>query len=112
MVTNKYHNTYNRYASNAYHDPGNEGWGDDIGHYYVVEDMLKLDPEQILWLKENAPLKGMVESFVRGLGEWFDNNGETWGQTLEWVLRARGEDVVGVYEAIADGELGITMCEE
>lgn len=112
MITNKYHTAYNRYAFNASHDPGSEGWGDDIGHYYVVEDMLKLDPEQILWLKENAPLKGMVEAFVKGMGEWFENNGETWGQTLEWVLRERGEDVAGVYEGIADGELGIAICGE
>jgi hypothetical protein len=112
MLANKYHSAYNRYTYSSTHDPGSEGWGDDIGHYYVVEDMLKLDPEQILWLKENAPLKGMVETFVKGLGEWFENNGETWGQTLEWVLKERGEDVGEVYQAISDEELGIATCEE
>ncbi len=112
MLANKYHSAYNRYTHNNIHDPGSEGWGDDIGHYYVVEDMLKLDPEQILWLKENAPLKGMVETFVKGMGEWFENNGETWGQTLEWVLKERGEDVGEVYQAISDEELGIATCEE
>ena len=71
-----------RLLSSKWHaNPGAEGWGDDIPHYYVVEDMLKLDPGQILWLRENAPTKSQVEMFVRELGEWFENNGETWGQT-------------------------------
>jgi hypothetical protein len=106
-----------RYASSKFsllpnHEIGAEGWGDDIPHYYVIEDMLKLDPEQIMWLKENAPLKGMVEGYVRSLGDWFENNGETWGQTLEWVLSERGEDVGDFMGAITDGELGIAVSEE
>lgn len=32
------------------HQDGAEGWGDEIAHYYVVEDMLKLDPGQLMWL--------------------------------------------------------------
>lgn len=98
-----------KYSLHAHHEVGAEGWGDDIPHYYVVEDMLKLDPEQIMWLKENAPLKGMVEGYVRSLGDWFENNGETWGQTLEWVLDERGEDIGDFMGAIADGELGIAV---
>jgi hypothetical protein len=109
-LATKFH--YAKYNSTPFHEPGAEGWGDDIGHYYVVEDMLKLDPEQILWLKENAPLKGMVETFVKGLGEWFENNGETWGQTMDWVLRERGEDGEEILAAIADGELGIALVDE
>ncbi|ORY09919.1 hypothetical protein BCR34DRAFT_486547 [Clohesyomyces aquaticus] len=107
--------TFNsRYASSkfslhAHHEVGAEGWGDDIPHYYVVEDMLKLDPEQIMWLKENAPLKGMVEGYVRSLGDWFENNGETWGQTLEWVLEERGEDVGEFLERVAEGEVGVAV---
>jgi hypothetical protein len=105
-----------RYASTKYslrsnHEVGAEGWGDDIPHYYVIEDMLKLDPEQILWLKENAPLKGMVEGYVRSLGDWFENNGETWAPTLERVLDERGESVCEFMSAIADGELGIALVE-
>lgn len=96
-----------KYQSTAFHEPGGEGWGDDIPHYYVVEDMLKLDPGQILWLKENAPLKDMVEAYVRDLGAWFENNGETFGQTLEWVMRERGDDVEELREGIRDGEVGI-----
>jgi hypothetical protein len=106
-----------RYASSKFsllpnHEIGAEGWGDDIPHYYVIEDMLKMDPEQIMWLKENAPLKGMVEGYVRSLGDWFENNGETWVQTLEWVLSERGEDVSEFMGAIADGELGVAVNEE
>lgn len=94
------------------HDPGAEGWGDDIPHYYVVEDMLKLNPGQVLWLKENAPLKGQVEMYVKGLGDWFENNGETWGQTLEWVLRERGEDVEELLEAVRDGAVGVAWADD
>ncbi|KAF2004415.1 hypothetical protein P154DRAFT_616964 [Amniculicola lignicola CBS 123094] len=96
---------------NANHEVGAEGWGDDIPHYYVVEDMLKLDPEQIMWLKENAPFKGMVEGYVKGLGEWFENNGETWGQTLEWVLDERGEDLEEFLGAVTEGYLGVAVRE-
>jgi hypothetical protein len=105
--------SHHRFALTGHHDPGSEGWGDDIHHYYVVEDMLKLDPEQLLWLKEKAPLRAQVEAFVQGLGrDWFENNGETWGQTLEWVLRERGEDVGGVFEAVREGDLGIAVLDE
>jgi hypothetical protein len=109
-LATKFH--YAKYNSTPFHEPGAEGWGDDIGHYYVVEDMLKLDPEQILWLRDHAPLKGMVESFTKGLGEWFENNGETWGQTMAWVLNERGEDVGEVCEAVAEGEMGIALVED
>ena len=102
--SNKY---YTKYSHTAGHDVGAEGWGDEIPHYYVVEDMLKLDPGQVLWLRENAPLKGQVEMFVRRLGEWFEDNGETFGQTLEWVVVERGGDVEDVRECIELNELGI-----
>lgn len=106
-----------RYASSKYslhpsHEIGAEGWGDDIPHYYVIQDYLKLDPGQILWLKENAPLKGMVEGYVRNLcqdGDWFTNNGETWVETLEFVLDERGEDVGDFNGCLADGEIGIAV---
>jgi hypothetical protein len=106
-----------RYATSKFsllpnHEIGAEGWGDDIPHYYVIEDMLKMDPEQIMWLKENAPLKGMVEGYVRSLGDWFENNGETWGQTLDFVLHERGEDASEFMAAIADGELGVAVSLE
>jgi len=98
-----------KFSLHPHHEVGAEGWGDDIPHYYVVEDMLKLDPEQIIWLKENAPLKGMVEGYVRGLGDWFENNGETWVQTLEWVLDERGEEVAEFMGAVAGGEIGVAI---
>ncbi|KAL8739372.1 MAG: hypothetical protein Q9190_007829, partial [Brigantiaea leucoxantha] len=78
-----------------------EGWGDDISHYYVIEDMLKLDPGQILRLYHGALLDSdrsgsshriRVESLVSELGEWFENNGETMKETVAVVLGDRGED--------------------
>lgn len=95
----------------AGHEVGAEGWGDDIPHYYVVEDMMKLDPEQIMFLKENAPLKGMVEGYVSGLGDWFQNNGDTWVETLQWVLNERGEDVGDFHGAMTDWDLGVAIRE-
>ncbi|KAI9831256.1 MAG: hypothetical protein M1819_005184 [Sarea resinae] len=120
---------YNKYAPSRTHDPGSEGWGDEIPHYYVVEDMLKLDPSQILWLKDHATCKAQVEAFVGavaagtvatmttttttttyeddpygetgwGGGDWFENNGETLSETLGLVLESRG------FEADADAEEG------
>lgn len=125
-LSSHFHNTstyLSRHSSSASkytlypdsYDPSAEGWGDDISHYYVIEDYLKLDPEQILWLKENAPRKGMVEAYVRALGErtddtnWFSNNGETWVATLEFVLTERGEDVCEFRQGIAEGRLGIAL---
>ncbi|KAJ4988712.1 hypothetical protein SVAN01_05845 [Stagonosporopsis vannaccii] len=98
-----------KFALHPAHDVGAEGWGDDISHYYVIEDYMKLDPEQVLWLKENAPLKGMVEGYVRLLGGWFENNGATLGQTVDWVLNERGEGAVDFAEGIAEGRLGIAV---
>jgi hypothetical protein len=103
---------YFKYVSTPHHDPGAEGWGDDIGHYYVVEDMMKLNPEQILWLKNNAPVKKEVELYVKQQGEWFENNGETWTQTLHWVLGNRGNDVEEFEDRVRDGEWGITSWED
>ncbi|KAI9814011.1 MAG: hypothetical protein M1827_003475 [Pycnora praestabilis] len=108
---NKYYTKYQPSSSSSF-ELGAEGWGDEIPHYYVVEDMLKLDPGQILWLRENAPLKGQVECFVRALGEWFENNGETFGQTLLWVVNQRGGEVEELREAIRYGELGVVREEE
>lgn len=103
------------------------GWGDDISHYYVVEDMLKLDPGQLLYLFESATgnsltaspalgfvihdsdaslskvKRGAVEAFVGGLGDWFENNGETLVETMSGVLEGRGEDLMELKEEVMDG---------
>lgn len=99
---------YSKFVPTRYHEPGDEGWGDDLSHYYVVNDMLKLDPEQILWLKENATSKAEVEAYVKRLGEWFENNGETFGQTLDYVLSERGIAAVEFIESIDAEDMGIT----
>jgi hypothetical protein len=100
--------TYNsRLRADLYHDPGQEGWGDEIPHYYLIQDMLKLDPEQVLWLRENATLKEHVEMYMQSLGEWFRDNGETFGDTLIWVLKERGEDPDEVRMAIEEGSMGV-----
>lgn len=103
---------FTKYQTTAFHEPGAEGWGDEIPHYYVVEDMLKLDPGQIVWLRENAPFKGMVEAFVKGLGEWFENNGETFGQTLDWVVAERGGNVEELRDSIRERSVGVAVDDE
>ena len=92
-----------------YHEPGAEGWGDDILHYYVVEDMLKLDPEQILYLKDNCPYKTQVEGYTQDLGEWFTNNGETFCQTLAHVVVQRGGEMEELREAVRNGVVGVAV---
>ena len=139
-VNVKHAYAYDKYAPSRHHEPSLEGWGDDINHYYVVQDMLKLDPAQILWLKEEAPLKRQVELYIRSLGEggesgdgqfendhgggaricsnggaagswdsWFENNGETWVQTLEWVLAERGEDGSAFWRELEEERMGIAV---
>ncbi|KAI5201469.1 hypothetical protein AUEXF2481DRAFT_44893 [Aureobasidium subglaciale EXF-2481] len=101
--------SHNKYTPTARHEPGAEGWGDDILHYYVVEDMLKLDPEQLIHLKENAPYKSQVEAYIKSKGDWFDNNGETFVQTLHQVIHDRGQDMDEFKDAIEDGEMGVAL---
>ncbi|PYH99933.1 F-box domain protein [Aspergillus ellipticus CBS 707.79] len=96
-----------RFRNDYFHDPGSEGWGDEIPHYYVVQDMMKLDPGQVLWLRERAPLKEQVEVYICSFGDWFRNNGETFGDTLEWVMKERGDDVEEFRAAIADRDMGV-----
>lgn len=96
-----------RFRNDLFHDPGSEGWGDEIPHYYVVQDMMKLDPCQILWLCNHAPMKQQVEDYVFSLGDWFRDNGETFGDTLEWVMKERNDDVADLRAAIDDREMGI-----
>ncbi|RAL12056.1 Brix-domain-containing protein [Aspergillus homomorphus CBS 101889] len=96
-----------RFRNDLFHDPGFEGWGDEIPHYYVVQDMMKLDPGQVLWLRDHALLKEQVEAYVRDMGDWFRDNGETFGDTLEWVMRERGDDIEEFRAAIADREIGV-----
>ena len=113
---------------------GFEGWGDEIAHYYVVEDMLKLDPGQLMWLFNeltgntqandacttgpmstaclvnggSAGGKTIVERFVANLGgEWFENNGETFVETASLVIGDRGEEVGLVRQRIEDKLEGI-----
>ncbi|KAK4691370.1 hypothetical protein P7C71_g5615, partial [Lecanoromycetidae sp. Uapishka_2] len=108
-----------------------EGWGDEITQYYVVEDMLKLDPGQLMYLFAGVTgqigsdaasfgaghdclmgAKGLVEHFVAGLGEWFENNGETLKETIGRVVEDRGEDFDAVLGMVQDGWAGIARIED
>lgn len=100
-------------------DDAAESWGDEIAQYYIVEDMLKLNPDQLLQLYEhvattNGRGRGVVESFVAGfvlggscgLGGvegWFENNGETLVETVDWVVGSRGECAVWLKEEVKVG---------
>ena len=80
-----------------------------LSQYYILEDLMKLDPGEAIWLHENATLDWQIQTCLQflGKGEWFENNGETLGQTLEKILSDRGEDVHEIRERIAKGDLGI-----
>ena len=69
---------------------------------------MKLDPEQILHLRDFCPLKAQVESYVKEVGgEWFANNGETFSETLAFVVRQRGGDFEELRVAVEDEEEGV-----
>lgn len=109
LGSSKYHN---RLQPSRWHEPGAEGWGDDISHYYVVEDMMKLDPAQTLHLRDHCPLRAQVEAYVKSVGgEWFGNNGETFSETLAFVVKQRGGEMEELRAAVEDGELGVVAVE-
>lgn len=106
-----------------------QGWGDEISQYYVVEDMLKCHPGQLMWLFQAVMgdvegfgggggggfvggAKGVVEHFVAGLGDWFENNGETMVETVGFVVGERGGDVGALKEGVEDGWEGIARRED
>ncbi|CAF9928791.1 hypothetical protein IMSHALPRED_007737 [Imshaugia aleurites] len=105
-----------------------EGWGDEIAQYYVVEDMLKLDPGQLMHLFESltgptgsdaylktdygfGSRKATVEQFVTALGDWFENNGETLVETICFVVGERGGDGRELGELVEGGLEGICRRE-
>ena len=84
------------------------GWTDDIDRFYALEDLMKLDPEQVLWFREIAFLDIRVSDHITPVGEeWFLNNGETFAATFERVLLDRGESPEEIRRLIASGDLGI-----
>ncbi|KAK3169974.1 hypothetical protein OEA41_009359 [Lepraria neglecta] len=118
-------------AKNYNHHHGAvEGWGDEIAQYYVVEDMLKLHPGQLMHLFESVvgqvsssdgllggwdPVggsKGAVGHFVAGLGDWFENNGETLMETVGVVVADRGGDMGALREGVEDGWEGIARRDD
>ncbi|KAF2484682.1 hypothetical protein BDY17DRAFT_279378 [Neohortaea acidophila] len=101
-----------RLQPSRWHEPGSEGWGDDISHYYVVEDMMKLDPAQLLLLRDECQLKRQVDAYVKEVvGDWFVNNGETFSETLKFVLAQRGWEVEEVKGAVEDGEMDVAIVD-
>ncbi len=80
-----------------------------ISQYYVLEDLMKLDPGEAMWLHDNTRLDWPIQACLQFLGksEWFENNGETLGQTIEKVLSDRGEDIQEIREHIAKADLGV-----
>ena len=88
--------------------------------------MLKLDPGQIMHLYAGVTgqigsdpasfglgqdgllgAKGLVEHFVAGLGDWFENNGETLKETIGRVVEDRGEVFDDLLNYVEDGTSGI-----
>ena len=67
------------------------GFGDAVTHYYLVEDLLKVDPGTLLWLYDR-PQKWHVQIYLDTLEEWFFNNGDTLAETVNLELETRGLD--------------------
>lgn len=88
------------------------GWGDQIGQYYIVQSMLKLNPAQIMYLHNTVLTKSQLEIYVAhqfgpGAEDWFWNNGQTWLDTWNLVLAQRGEDAGCWRESLLEGICGI-----
>lgn len=111
------------------------GWGDEISHYYVVEDMLKLSPGHIMWLYDyftdassttptsvsqglsidwrrrneaygdRGGTKDKIQGFISG--DWFKNNGETFVETMGFVVEKRGGEMGLLKESVEEGEKGV-----
>jgi len=78
------------------------GWGDPVTHYYIIEDLLKLDPQSMLWLYDH-PQKWQVEGYMESLGDWFYNNGDTFSETLRSVLERREAELISEDEISGSG---------
>lgn len=115
---------YNACRSNAIASrcPVLEGWGDEISHYYLLEDMLKLNPQQILELDRlidandagscdcQPSVAHSVECMLTQWGcspDWFENNGETFAGTVQTVINDRGGEYELFRDAIEMGHQGI-----
>lgn len=56
----------------------------------LLDDVMKLDFGQILWLGRCAPYREQVRAFLSSLdGDWFEDNEETFVETLRGVLAER-----------------------
>ena len=82
--------------------------------------MLKLNPDQLLQLYEHVATtdrrrRGIIESIIAkflldgscgagGVEGWFENNGETLVETVDWVVGSRGECAVWLKEEVKFGE--------
>lgn len=56
----------------------------------LLDDMVKLDPGQILWLVRFAPYRQQVMTFLRTLDrQWFRNNPETFIETSSTIVMER-----------------------
>lgn len=99
------------------HSISGHAWGTEMSQasqYYVLEDLMKLDPSEVMWVHENVRLDWHLQTHLQALGkgEWFENNGETFGQTIETVLSDRGEDIHDVHGRVAQQALGIVKRRE
>ena len=89
------------------------GWGDEIAQYEIVQAMLKLNPAQIMSLYDYAVTRFHVETYVSNVigDDWFWNNGQTFLDTWNLVLVARGLDPYALREDIMQGWSGVATNE-
>ena len=64
-------------------------------------------------MRDHCPLKRQVEAYTKEVaGEWFSNNGETFSETLAFVIRQRGGDVEELKASIEDGDMGVAVVDD
>ena len=105
------HDQVTHMPANQLREQQMDGWGDDINQYHAVNDLLKLNPAQVMQLYEHAVTRHDVEHFVdEKMGSpWFWNNGETMLHTWLVVLHGRGVVMQEAKEKIDRGLAGVAV---
>ncbi|KAK0626110.1 hypothetical protein B0T14DRAFT_93879 [Immersiella caudata] len=76
------------------------GWGDPVENGQVVRTIMKLRPEDILYLLVNRhrfATKASIIQFARFKNPWIEDSVETFSDSIQWALWERERQLVAEY---------------
>ncbi|KAK0651318.1 hypothetical protein B0T16DRAFT_76942 [Cercophora newfieldiana] len=76
------------------------GWGDAVENSQVVRTMMKLRPEDILYLLVNRhrfATKASIIQFARFKNPWIEDSVETFSDSIQWAVWERERQLVAEY---------------